>query len=176
MAIGFTLAGIIQIPFLAFGADAVFRKFPEIYDALLYCGAVYLIWRGAKLCYRSTAATFDNTDETTSAAPINELREGVIASLLNPKGFIFMVAFLPQFVNPALGNVAWQIVTLGIILKAVALALEISVALTAGSLGNWLSNNPAVFRWQKRFTGTLMIILGVRLIFSGGDVRTLARP
>jgi len=173
-ALGITLAGIVQVPFLAFGADALFRAFPWAYDALRLCGAAYLIWRGARLLSRATQAGPAGSVETAFTSPATALREGAIASLLNPKGFVFMIAFLPQFANPTLGGIAWQIAGLGILMKVMALVVELSIAVAAGSLGNWLSRNPKLVYWQERFTGAFMIALGIRLIFSAGDTRSLA--
>ena len=87
-----------------------------------------------------------------------------------------MVAFLPQFVNPTLGNIAFQIVTLGIVLKITALAIELSIALAAGGIGSWISRNPWMISWQERLTGAFMVMLGLRLLFSSGDMRAIARP
>jgi threonine/homoserine/homoserine lactone efflux protein len=40
------------------------------------------------------------------------------------------------------------------------------VALAAGSLGAWLARRPKFLVWQKRFSGMVMIGLGIRLLFS----------
>ena len=175
-ALGFTLAGLIQIPFLAFGAEALFRAFPQLYDIVRLAGAAYLIWRGARLCYSAKKRRGLGYIVTATTTASMALWEGVISSLLNPKGFIFMVAFLPQFVNPALGNIAIQVVTLGIVLKVTALAIELSIALAAGGIGSWISRNPWTISWQERLTGVFMVMLGLRLLFSGGDMRAIVRP
>jgi len=57
------------------------------------------------------------------------LRDGLIASLTNPKGLIFLLAFLPQFVDPALGHVTLQLLLLGGLIKVTALIAEGSIAL-----------------------------------------------
>ena len=96
------------------------------------------------------------------------LRDGVIASLTNPKGLIFLLAFLPQFVDPAGGHVALQLLLLGGIMKVTALVVEGSVALAAGAVGDFLAQRPGVIRWQQRGTGLVMILLGMRLVVMRG--------
>lgn len=174
-AVGFTLAGVIQIPLLALGIDTLFRTYPGLYGAMQLGGAIYLIWRGIKL-FR--AATPNGAPAMAVNSPTNAaaaLQEGMIASLLNPKGLIFLVAFLPQFADPSKGNIALQISILALIMKAVALAIELPIALAAGSFGHWIARHPKLIFWQERLTGLLMIGLGLRLIMTGGDMRLTPR-
>jgi threonine/homoserine/homoserine lactone efflux protein len=166
-ALGFTIAGLIQIPLLALGVDTLFKNHPALYNVMLWAGAAYLIWRGIKLLRSASHGGLTLSASSTTATLWSSLQDGMIASLLNPKALIFMVAFLPQFADPARGEIWWQIVVLGIILKSVALLVELTIAFAAGGFGKWLSRHPGLVVWQERMTGLVMIVLGIRLIFSG---------
>jgi threonine/homoserine/homoserine lactone efflux protein len=48
---------------------------------------------------------------------------------------------------------------------AVVLSLG-SVALASGTVGGWLNRWPRLVAWQERFTGVVMIGLGLRLLVS----------
>jgi threonine/homoserine/homoserine lactone efflux protein len=94
------MAGLIQIPLLAIGVASLIQSSPLAFDTPRYSRAAYLIWHGVQLigeagmfapCLRSTKGT----------TPLPAMRDGIIASLTNPKGLIFLLAFLPQFVEPA---------------------------------------------------------------------------
>jgi len=91
------------------------------------------------------------------------LRDGLVASLTNPKGLIFLLAFLPQFVDPTAGSVTLQLLLLGGIMKLSALVIEGSVALASGFVGGWLARRPNFIVWQERVAGIVMLGLGLRL-------------
>jgi threonine/homoserine/homoserine lactone efflux protein len=123
---------------------------------------------GAKMLYASRTG---NT-AIASAAPISGLqavREGTINSLTNPKSLLFMFAFIPQFVDPQAGPVWLQLLILGSLQKLTGIVSLGSIALASGKVGECLSAHPCWLLWQQRFTGAVMMGLGVRLFFSGNS-------
>jgi len=50
-----------------------------------------------------------------------------------------------------------------------------AAALASGALGGWLARRPGALAWQERFAGVVMVALGVRPLFGGGDLRAAAR-
>ena len=160
-AVGFTLAGLVQLPLLALGVASLLDASPIAFAALRYAGAAYLIWRGIQILLRRRRPT-----PATSLANVTRplaLRDGLVASLTNPKGLIFLLAFLPQFVNPTAGSVTLQLLFLGGIMKLTALVIEGSVALASGFVGGWLARRPNFIVWQERVAGSVMLGLGLRL-------------
>nr|WP_245296699.1 LysE family translocator [Rhizobium bangladeshense] len=103
-----------------------------------------------------------------SVSAARALGEGTINNLTNPKALVFLFAFLPQFVNPESSwPVAMQLLVLGAVTKLSNFVILGTVAFGAGTLGGWLSRRPSLIAWQQRFSGIVMILLGVRLAFSG---------
>jgi threonine/homoserine/homoserine lactone efflux protein len=90
-----------------------------------------------------------------------------ITNLINPNPLIFMVAFLPQFVNPVRGSVALQLLILGITQKATGFAILGVMALGAGKVQTWLARRPRILLQQRRFAALIMIVLAARLMFEG---------
>jgi threonine/homoserine/homoserine lactone efflux protein len=160
-ALGFTLAGVIQLPLLALGVASLLQASPIAFTVLRFAGAAYLIWRGLRLLFDRHPATPASALGQVTATMA--LRDGVVASLSNPKGMIFLIAFLPQFVNPGRGSVTLQLLVLGGIMKLTALTIEGTVALASGFVGRWLARKQAFVVWQKRVAGSVMIGLGLRL-------------
>jgi threonine/homoserine/homoserine lactone efflux protein len=75
-----------------------------------------------------------------------------------------MLAFLPQFVSPAQGSAAAQLLVLGATQKLTGFGVLGLVALGSGRLGDWLAEKPGFALWQSRLTGAIMIALGAWLL------------
>ncbi|NKI70232.1 LysE family transporter [Collimonas pratensis] len=146
-----------------FTVASIVQSSPLACDVLRYAGAIYLIWRGVQLILH--ASSFSAHLATNAAITSRQaLKDGVVASIINPKGMIFLLAFLPQFVDPSAGSVTLQLIALGLLMKVVALAVESGIALGAGTVGRLLLRWPKFVLWQERMTGVILIGLGLRLL------------
>ena len=94
------------------------------------------------------------------------LRQGMINNLTNPKAMVFMLAFLPQFVDPARGHVGQQLFLLGCIFNALEVVYLIGIGLLAGRASGWLLGRQAFRRVLDAIAGTLFVALGLRLALS----------
>lgn len=162
------IAGFVQVSFLVLGLVTVVHAWPVALDLLRWVGAAYLIWLGIKMI--ATSGTDTRLRKTAKISDWNAVKEGALNSLTNPKSLLFMFAFLPQFVDPAAGPVWLQLLVLGSIQKLAGIVSLGSVAMASGTFGNWLGKHPGVIKWQERFTGVVMIGLGIRMLFSGSGI------
>lgn len=161
-SLGFFLAGAVQVPLLALGLATLIADNPVLFDAIRYAGAAYLIWRGAKMLFGRVQDPQGEGDTAVSRG--EALREGFVASLVNPKGHAFMLAFLPQFVDPSAGSVALQLVVLGLVMRVVALAVEMTLAAFSGTIGTVLRRSRRSRIALERTAGLLIVAIGVRLL------------
>jgi threonine/homoserine/homoserine lactone efflux protein len=92
-------------------------------------------------------------------------------NVLNPKSAIFFFAFLPQFVDPSRGNVAAQILFLGILFAVLGVTSDSLWALFAGSVANRLRRNPRWMRTQRYVSGSMLISLGLATAFAGSTTK-----
>src|SRR5690348_6547307 len=107
---GTGLGGFAHIIAGAIGVSAIVMASAEAFTALKIVGALYLVYLGIKTWREAGAAP-----ELGNGAAIGARRafkEGVVVEALNPKTAAFFLAFLPQFVVPAEGNVALQFIVL----------------------------------------------------------------
>jgi threonine/homoserine/homoserine lactone efflux protein len=165
-AIGAVSAGVVQLPLLAAGVAALIQSSAVAFLVLRYAGALFLIYLGLRLLFRRTApdlapAASDNT------SPLRAFSEGAAANLTNPNVLMFMLAFLPQFVDPASGSAGQQMLVLGAIQKATGLLVLGGTALLAGGLGDWLARRPRSMIWQRRIAGGALVALGVGMALTG---------
>jgi threonine/homoserine/homoserine lactone efflux protein len=91
---------------------------------------VYLAYLGLRTLL--TDDELASGDSPRRARVARVYAEGFVVNLLNPKVAVFFLAFLPQFVDPHAGPASLQILALGAVFFAIALALDLVYALGAG--------------------------------------------
>ncbi|WP_298905593.1 LysE family translocator [uncultured Aliiroseovarius sp.] len=108
---GVILGVACQVILAAAGLALLIAASPIALDVIRYAGAIYLTWL-AWHSWRSSGAP----DTRKGRADLwRAFRRGLVTNLLNPKVILFILAFLPQFVDPEIGPEWQQILILGII-------------------------------------------------------------
>ncbi len=130
-------------------------------------GASYLIyigwsqWRSAQALAPEEAGA--QADNAKALAPRQLFLTGLLTNVTNPKGILFMVAVLPQFINPA--QSLWlQLLLMAVTTVAVDLVVMHGYAFAASRLQNLFRNAQAV-KWQNRLFGGLLMAVGAGLFF-----------
>lgn len=83
--------------------------------------------------------------------------------VLSRAAALFLLAFLPQFVDPSRGNPALQIVVLGLLFELMGSSVNLAVGASAGLAGNLLRAGSRGGRWMQRVSAMVFIGLGLRL-------------
>jgi len=148
----------------AAGLSAILMASSVAFSVLKFAGAGYLIFLGLKKIFGSRQVAVAQT-ETAPQSSTQIYWQGVVVNVLNPKTCMFFFAFLPQFINPAKGHVALQVLILGLIFSAMATISDGAYALAAGSLGRLVKNNRYYIRMQSVITGIIYIGLGLMTVF-----------
>jgi threonine/homoserine/homoserine lactone efflux protein len=148
----------------AFGLAALFSAVPTLYVVVKIGGAAYLLYLGIVTLRRrdEPLAPTDGAGDGRGRA----FRRGLLTNLLNPKVVLFNAAFLPQFVDPARGNVTAQLLVLGAAFVVVDLLIDGPIGLLAGRLGTLLAEHRRAVRRLRVATGAIFIGLSARLALS----------
>ena len=162
-AIGVTLGILVHTIFAAFGLAMILRTSAVAFLAVKYAGAVYLIYLGIKSVRDKSGLTFNSDKIQVSIRKI--FVQGILSNVLNPKIALFFLAFLPQFVNPESGNVAFQMVYLGLTFALFGVVFLVLLGYFSGGIGSWLSRQRFFADKIRWFTGSILIALGLRLAF-----------
>ncbi|WP_049556403.1 LysE family translocator [Nonomuraea sp. SBT364] len=160
--LGVITGDALYVAAAAAGLAVLLTTFPVVFTVLRLAGAAYLIHLGVQMFRNRKKAQADDAaggGMTGRRAYLN----GVVSSMANPQTFTFMVAFLPQFIDPAAGPVWLQFAILGAILIVLEFLADATVGVLAGRIGSWLRDRQAVRRRIDAATGTLFIGLGVTL-------------
>ena len=84
-------------------------------------------------------------------------RKGLIVGLGNPKMVIFFLAFFPQFIHPAAGSRAVQMLILGAVFWVIGAIWDLAFACASGTIGTWLRRRPRIRVTQPRLEGLLYL-------------------
>jgi len=161
VTLGLCTGLVVHTTAVAFGVAVVFQSSALAFTALKLGGAGYLLYL-AWQAFRASA-------ERISAARQNGLtypklyRRGIIMNVTNPKVSIFFLAFLPQFADPGRGSLTLQMLLLGGVFIVSTILVFGSIALLAGSIGQWLNRSPRAQKTMNRVAGVVFVGLALKL-------------
>jgi threonine/homoserine/homoserine lactone efflux protein len=95
------------------------------------------------------------------------LRQAFMVAVLNPKTALFFLAFLPQFADPRAGSLPAQLLLLGAVFIAVAVATDSCYAVAADGLGRFLRRHPGFAAGERWVTGVVFVGLGLLAALAG---------
>ncbi|MEV7225707.1 LysE family translocator [Polymorphospora sp. NPDC051019] len=163
ISLGGTIVGFVVYMTMAnLGLAAVFVLVPWLYTGLKVAGAAYLLYLAWKALRPGGASMFE-TRELAGDPPAKLFRMGLLTNLLNPKAAIMYMALIPQFIDPAAGNVMLQGFLLGSVQITVSLVVNAMFVIVAGSIAAFLATRPSWNKFQRWVTGTLLGAIGVKL-------------
>lgn len=158
-------ANFIQVAAAALGLSAILMSSALAFDAVKYLGAAYLVYLGVRKLLASEGEEAEGAVKRESLSRI--YWQGLAVNLLNPKTALFFFAFLPQFVDPARGNVIRQNLLLGAVFVGMAIVTDSLYALLASSLASKLTGNRRFQRGGRNFAGLVYIGLGITTALTG---------
>ncbi|SEP79811.1 LysE family translocator [Thalassovita taeanensis] len=140
------------------GLSALIAAQPGAFDVIRWVGVGYLLWLAVQ------SLRMGAVPSGAPAVPAaRAFREGMVVNLTNPKVILFVLAFIPQFVDPARGSVLGQFLIFGAVLALGGFVINGLVGVFAGSIGRRLTGNPAFSRWLGRVSAGIFAALALRL-------------
>jgi threonine/homoserine/homoserine lactone efflux protein len=158
---GIAAGDVIHTIMAIIGVSAIIAASTLLFSIIKYIGAAYLVYLGIRAILQKQPAAISDGALPVSAS--QAFRQAVLAEVLNPKTALFFLAFLPQFVRPENGSVAFQLSILGALFVLLGLISTVVFAIGAGGLGAFLRRHPAYLKWQGKVVGSIYCALGVRL-------------
>ncbi|MCM8594740.1 LysE family translocator [Accumulibacter sp.] len=146
------------------GLGALLAASDTWFTAIRWLGGAYLLFLGARLLRAAGAAP----DPASPAAPGSRWRlfaHTYLVTALNPKGIVFFIAFLPQFLNPK-AEISAQLWLLAVTFVALATINATLYALFAASAHRLLIS-PAARRRFHVAGGCLLAAAGAWALLGG---------
>lgn len=162
--LGVHVGTVVHVLAAAIGLSALLLASALAFATVKYAGAAYLIYLGLKRIFGEGNGEAQNIKHESLT---RIFWEGVVVNILNPKTALFFLAFLPQFVDPARGMIAGQVLVLGASFIILGTITDGAYALLAGTAAKWIRARPRFMDMQKYLTGGIFIALGLGAALAG---------
>lgn len=160
-AIGLSSGLLFHTTLLAFGISTLIVAIPWLFIAIKVFGTLYLL----RIIYLLYKAPIESIKVNVDHAPISrsnvfqQVQQGLIMNILNPKIMLFFLSLFPSFLHPELGNIKMQVYTLGSIFMLQALIVFCLIAVLSGYVSKFLIKNKYVQGYMNYFQIAVFIAL-----------------
>lgn len=156
--LGLVLGIWTQMLVVSVGLGALVTASSTAFLVVKWAGVAYLVWLGIQQ-WRAPARPLANGDEAaTSRRPRDLITRGWIINALNPKGTVFLLAVVPQFLDLT-QPLAPQYLVIGLTLGFTDLVVMAGYTALAARLLRTLKST-AHIRALNRVFGTLFVVAG----------------
>ena len=165
--LGLSTGALVHVVAATVGLSAILVASAAAFTVVKMLGAAYLVYLGVRALLAARASSSEHPVPEPPRSSSRIFADGVVVSVFNPKIGVFFLAFLPQFVDPAGGPVAQQVLFLGLLYVGLALITDGMYVLIASSLRGWLGGNAMRGPLPQYATGAIYIGLGLSTALSG---------
>lgn len=162
-ALGVCSGFLVHITAAVLGLTAIVLTSAALFTLVKLGGAAYLIYLGIR-AWRSDGTL--SLSAETQATQLGFFTQGFLGNVLNPKVILFFMALIPQFVDAGAENVPLQVVVFGAIDIGLSFVWYMSIIMAANRIRLALLNRAGVVKWIDRTMGSLLVAIGVRLLFT----------
>jgi len=145
-----------------FGIGALLAASAQLLIVMKFLGGAYLIWLGIQV-WRSPSLGDTRSQALGEVSNVSLFRQGALAALTNPKGILFFVAFLPQFIDPKISLIG-QFAVMAATFVIIEFIYEYVVASAANKIKPWLAR---FGKKVNRVFGGIFMAIGVALPLRG---------
>ena len=164
VVLGLCTGLILHTMAVALGVAVIFQTSAVAFTVLKFFGVGYLLYL-AWQAFRASAQAVRGTGREAYSY-WGYYGRGIMMNVTNPKVSLFFLAFLPQFADPHRGPVVYQMLFLGVLFIIATILVFGSIALLAGTLGQYLNRSQRVQLILNRLAGTVFIALAIKLATS----------
>lgn len=172
-ALGVGAGCLVHVAAAALGLSALVASSASAFTLLRWAGAAYLVWLGIGMLRARDSVPADATAD--AAAPtegwVRVFMQGFLTNALNPKVALFFLAFLPQFIDPAVQRKLPAFVLLGLVFSVNGTVVNLLFAALVVAVRRRWQGAARVGTWITRGVGALFVTLGLKLALVDGSAR-----
>jgi len=151
-AMGLQLALIVQIAIIAAGLGAVLATSAMAFTLIKWFGVAYLVYLGIKQWRALPSDLSDDAAIRPIGKPLALVARGFLVNISNPKALVFMLAILPQFIDPHQPLLP-QYLTIGVTMVSVDLIVMAGYTGLASKVLRALKTPKQQRRMNRTFAG-----------------------
>ena len=155
---GLQVGYLIQTFIVVIGLGAIIAKSVLIFTIIKWIGVAYLVYLGLGKIFE-IAQLVDDEEHLNSYSAKKAFLNSSLINLTNIKATIFLVAFIPQFINPNV-SIFLQFIIIGATLSVVDIFVMTGYSSMASKLKFLLKDVKAI-KIQNRITGSLLILAAI---------------
>ncbi len=159
--IGLILGILIQFIVVAVGLGAVLAASEVAFAIVKWLGVAYLIYLGYKQFRTDAAPVAVESSEATRSTIRELILRGLLINITNPKGSVFLLAVVPQFLDLSRPLAIQYVVIAATLCFTDLVAMGCYTTLASRILR--LLRSPRHIRWVNRTFGALFILAGTVL-------------
>ena len=153
-------AGIaILVALIAAGIGTIVASSLLIFNIIKWLGAIYLIWIGIQQWRQTPQARNPLVEDNYSTDSSWILfKRACLINISNPKGIVFLLAVLPQFIDPHKPQLIQYVICGATLIFTDFIVMNGYTYFAAKVLQ--LLKEPAQIKWSNRFFGGMFILVG----------------
>lgn len=161
---GAVASDVVLVAAAALGLGALLAASELWFSVVKWIGVAYLAWLGLRMLGSRGSVTVDADGAATATRPSARtlFRRSFTVAVTNPKGYLFVSAFLPQFID-AHAPLVPQYLSLGVVFCAIDFAVMLGYALLGSQAMRFLRQRGAI--WLDRVCGGALLALAGSLAF-----------
>lgn len=158
-AAGVALGDFIAMTTSLLGLGALVLASATLFTALKWVGAAYLVWMGIGMIRHAGTTKAIKIEDAPQLSARDVFRNAAVVTALNPKGIVFFIAYVPQFIRTDAALLPQFAILIATFVGLAALNVMI-YALLADRLRDTI-RKPSVLAWMTRTGGGVLIAMGV---------------
>lgn len=158
--LGVGVGDLIATTLSMVGVGTILLASSFAFNIIKWLGVIYLIYIGISMWRASNAQTAGSDFQVGKLkSPAKMFSNAMIVTALNPKGIIFFIAFVPQFISAEHSFLTQATICILTFLVLAVVNMWIYTAFAARAREGL--QNPKVLKWAERTGGSLLISAGI---------------
>ena len=146
---------LIQTFIVVIGLGALIAKSVLIFNIIKWIGVAYLVYMGLSKIFEKVEM-IEESDKIKSYSAKKAFITATLINLTNPKATVFLVAFIPQFLNPN-ESIWYQLLIISLTLVIIDVIVMTGYSSMASRL-KFLIKDSKAMKIQNRITGSFLIL------------------
>ncbi len=147
---------------VALGLGAIFAASELVFSIVKWIGVAYLVFLGVMLLRSKGTMGHASEQEDGRGSRRSVFLKSFLVAVTNPKGYLFVGALLPQFIDPAQPQLV-QYLAIGLVFCGIDFLIMFGYAVLGTQAARLLRRSGAL--WIDRVCGTVLLGLAASLAF-----------